>query len=367
MNAGCVELGETRRSLELETSTSDELTVTETDAASSGAWDAYVAASPRAEIYHDYRWRSLIETVFGRECHYLRACDRNDRVRAVLPLVRLKSALFGDFLVSVPYFNYGGVLADSTAARDAMIAAGVKLGRKLGVRHIELRGRAGDSLDLPVRTDKVSMVLELPATEDELFKGFTSKLRAQIRRPGKAGATSRLGGAELLTDFYRVFSRNMRDLGTPVYSPRFFEAILATFPQQARVCVVDLDGRPVAAALVLSHRNRLEIPWASSLREANPQGVNMLLYWSVLRFAIATGCRAFDFGRSSKDAGTYRFKEQWGAVPQQLLWHYWLPDGVEMPRITPDNPKYRLAIAAWQRLPVPVANTLGPYIAKNLP
>lgn len=343
------------------------ITVVDADDSLAPAWNAFVAAAPGAELYHDYRWRALIAAVFGHASLYLLARDSAGEVRGVLPLVRLRSRLFGDFLVSLPYFNYGGVLADSPSAALALTEAAGRCARDLGVAHVELRHRANAEFDWPVREDKVSMVLDLPPTEDALWKSFDSKLRAQIRRPEKAGATARFGGAELLEDFYGVFARNMRDLGTPVYPKRLFRAILAAFPKEARVCIVNLADKPVAAGLVLTHRSTMEIPWASSLREANSSSVNMMLYWTVLRAAVAAGCTRFDFGRSSKDSGTYRFKAQWGSLPEQLRWHYWLAAGRTPPQINPGNPKYRLAIALWKKLPLPVANLLGPQLVKNLP
>jgi FemAB-related protein (PEP-CTERM system-associated) len=159
----------------------------------------------------------------------------------------------------------------------------------------------------------------------------------------------------------------MRDLGTPVYSKRFFSAVLETFATEARIFLVQIGGEPAAAGLVLAHRDTLEIPWASSVRKHNATGANMLLYWSVLRFAAEGGFRIFDFGRSSKDSGTYRFKAQWGAQPQALHWHYWQARGQALPQLSPSNPKYRTAIALWKKLPLPVANALGPSIVKNLP
>jgi serine/alanine adding enzyme len=330
-------------------------------------WRAFVSAAPRAELYHDYRWRAVIEKVFGHECVYLAARDGSGRIRGVLPLVHLKSRLFGNFFVSMPYFNYGGVLADDPEVRSALLDAAAARARELGASHVELRHRAEVDVDWPARDDKVAMLLELPPSEDALWRSFSSKLRSQVRRPEKAGALCKSGGEELLGDFYSVFAQNMRDLGTPVYSRSLFAEILAAFPDEARVFVVFLAGKPSAAGFCLHQGSTMQIPWASSLREANREGVNMLLYWSVLRGALAAGCRAFDFGRSSKDSGTYRFKEQWGARPQQLLWHYWLAAGGAPPRMNPDNPKYGLAIALWKRLPLPVANFLGPRIVKNLP
>jgi FemAB-related protein (PEP-CTERM system-associated) len=343
------------------------LAVVEATDADAAAWNGFVAAAPDGELYHDYRWRPLIGEVFGHESVYLMAREGNGRVRGVLPLVRLRSRLFGDFMVSLPYFNYGGILADSPAATHALADAAGTCAQRLGVAHVELRHRARVALDWPAREDKVTMVLELPSSSDELMKGLGSKLRSQVRRPQKAGATARLGRLELLDDFYSVFSRNMRDLGTPVYPRRLFRSILETFGVEAKLAVIDLGGKAVAAGLVLTHGSTMEIPWASSLREANRSSVNMLLYWAVLEAAIAEGCTRFDFGRSSKDSGTYRFKEQWGAKPEQLLWHYWLPEGRELPKLTPSNPKYQLAIAVWKKLPLPVANLLGPHIVKSLP
>jgi FemAB-related protein (PEP-CTERM system-associated) len=237
----------------------------------------------------------------------------------------------------------------------------------MGVGHIELRHRSEPTLDWPSRNEKVAMVLDLPDTEEALWRGLGSKLRSQIRRPQKEGASVRTGSAELLTDFYVVFARNMRDLGTPVYPKHFFEALLRAFPSEAKLHVVYLNDAPVAAGFVLAHRSTLEIPWASSLRRANRAGVNMLLYWSALRDAVARGFCYFDFGRSTKESGTQRFKSQWGARTQQLLWHYWLPAGKPLPGLTPSNPRYRTAIALWRRLPVSVANVLGPHIVRHLP
>jgi FemAB-related protein (PEP-CTERM system-associated) len=351
---------------EVRSSPSATLTVVPAGTEQRAAWDAFAAANPAATIYHDYRWRTLIESLFGHQTVYLLARDATE-VRAILPLVRLKSRLFGDFMVSMPYFNYGGVASDSSGAEEAVLAEATQRAAKLGVQHIELRHRDRACLDWPSRDDKVAMTLELPSSEDELWRGFPAKLKSQIRRPGKSGAVARQGGGELVGDFYSVFARNMRDLGTPVYPRSFFEAILAAFPAEAKVFVVDYEGKPAAAGIVLAYRDTLEIPWASSLREVNSVGVNMLLYWAALRDAVARGLRRFDFGRSTRDSGTYRFKQQWGAVPTTLRWHYWLAKGSALPRLTPSNPKYRAAIGLWRRLPLPVANFVGPRIVKNLP
>lgn len=331
------------------------------------AWNDYVHRTPGAAAYHLYEWRGVVASVFGHESHYFAALDQDGRVRGVLPTVRLRSALFGDFLISMPYFNYGGIVAENAQTAGQLAQHAAQHARELGVSHLELRHSAPICSEWPVRTDKVAMYLRLPDCAEALSKQLGSKLRSQIKRPTREGATCVSGGAELLDEFYAVFARNMRDLGTPVYPRSFFAAILAAFASRTRVFVVHLKGAPVAAALVIGHRGRLEIPWASSLREANAVGVNMLLYWHVLEYACEQHFEVFDFGRSTLDAGTYRFKKQWGAQPHQLYWHYWIRGGGAPPVLNPSNPKYRLAVAAWQRLPLALANRLGPLLVRNLP
>jgi FemAB-related protein (PEP-CTERM system-associated) len=334
----------------------------------SGAeWDAYVRGAEGAAAYHAYAWRKLIRDVFGHESHYFAAHDPAGKIVGVLPLVRLRSPLFGDFMVSLPFFNYGGVLADSPAVVATLSASAAECAKGLGVSHVELRHTADLCPQWPSRTDKVTMLLPLPESAALLNKQLDAKVRSQIKRPLREGAVASHGGLELLDDYYAVFSRNMRDLGTPVYPKRFFERILQAFPQAARIHVVRLGGEPVAAGFVIGAGDTLEIPWASSLRSANAVGVNMLLYWSVLERACEAGYRQFDFGRSTRDSGTFRFKKQWGAQPKQLTWHYWLRNGGQPPQINPANPKYQLAVKVWQKLPLPVANFLGPLIVKHLP
>lgn len=340
--------------------------VSEVGSDGASQWDAFVAAHPSSSVYHAWQWREIMTREFGCQVYYLAARDAPGVWRGVLPLVRLKSMLFGDFLVSLPFFNDGGLLSDGPEADGALLGAAIGLAERLGVSHVELREqqpRAG----WPVRTDKVAMLLDLAPTPDEQWTALGSKLRAQIKRPEREGATTRFGGAELVPDFYRVFAQNMRDLGTPVYAQSLFRSIAERLPSTARLAVVYLQGQPVAAGFTLRHGDRLEIPWASSLREFNRVGVNMQLYWSVLKDAIESGVRQFDFGRSSVDAGTYKFKSQWGARPQQLYWHYWLAPGQAMPGLSPANPKFALVISLWKRLPLWAANTIGPKIVRNLP
>ena len=330
-------------------------------------WDQYVLSHPRATGYHLMAWRRVMEDVFGHATFYFTVTDEDQAVRGVLPLVFLSSRIFGRLLVSMPHVNYGGLLADTVEARDALLKTAIDLAREQRAAHIELRQSEGLGVEWPVKQHKVSMRLELPEHFEMLWEGFPSKLRSQIRRAQKAGMIVRAGREELLDGFYQVFSRNMRDLGTPVYARGVFEAILRAFPNETRICVVSMAGQPMAAGFLYGFRGGLEIVWASADRRHKQLAANMVLYSWALEYACREGCRVFDFGRSTPGEGTYRFKEQWGAKPVPLQWYYWLGHGAALPELSPQNPKFRFAIEVWKRLPVFVTKIIGPAIVRNIP
>ena len=330
------------------------------------AWNTYVANSQATSLYHRAEWKQLIFRTFGHTGFYYIAKDSLQNIIGILPLIRLNSRLFGDFMVSMPYFNYGGAVADHPAIEKKMMDVANEHAAKLGVSHIEYRDDIERS-DLPARTDKVNLILPLPRDPDELWNSFSSKLRAQIKRPYRENPFINIGREENLDEFYEVFARNMRDLGTPVYAKSFFLNILEHFPDNSFIITIKLNNKPVAAGFLLNHGNMLEIPWASTIKPINHLSINMLMYWEVLKFAISQGVESFDFGRSTIDGGTYRFKRQWGAIPKQLYWHYWLNEGEQLPALNPSNPKYALMISIWKKIPVLLTKYLGPPIVKNLP
>lgn len=328
-------------------------------------WDEYINRK-KASLYHDSRWINLIQSVFGQTSHHILASENNQIVGA-LPITQLKSFLFGNYMVSMPYFNYGGVVADSTEIAGKLISHASQLSNQLGCSHLEMRFDEEQNSELPSRTDKVTMLLDLPEDPDELWKAIGSKRRAQVKRPIREGVEFVHGGIELLDDFYYVFTQNMRDLGTPVYSKKFFQSILKTFPEQTIIAIVKLNDEAVGTGFLIGNNGTLEIPWASTLRKVNKIGVNMFLYWNILKTAIEQEYKVFDFGRSSKDAGTLRFKKQWGAVEKQLYWYYAMKDEQPIPQMNHSNAKYQLMINTWKKMPVSVCNFLGPYIVRGLP
>jgi serine/alanine adding enzyme len=334
-------------------------------------WDEYVRAHPHACVYHLSGWREVIRRSFGHECHYLMARNAAGKVVGVLPLTRINSRLFGHYMISLPYFTYGGPLADDATAESALLSSAFDIANTQGCRHVELRcqrqlpEQGGKALTL--REDKVTMLLPIADTPEGLKKQISSQRRSQIRKAEANNPVIRVGGAEVLDDFYSCFAQNMRDLGTPVYSKTFFAEMLREFPDNIVLVGVRVDGRPAGAAFLIGFRDSMEVPWVSTMREFNPMHINALLYWELLKVAQSRGHKCFDFGRSTRDAGTYQFKRQWGAQPTQLYWHYWVRPGASMPNLTPHNPKLALAVRLWKHLPVPVANTLGPWIVRDLP
>ncbi|WP_353117828.1 FemAB family XrtA/PEP-CTERM system-associated protein [Nitratidesulfovibrio sp.] len=332
----------------------------------SAAWDAYVAVASGAAGYHRMGWMRVIARAFGHKVHPLAAFE-GERIVGVLPLVFMRSRLFGRFLVSLPFVNYGGLLADTPRAAQVLVEAADTLMRTLGANSIELRHVGSPRLGLSAKSHKVTMLLDLPSQPQELWRGFKDKVRNQVRKAEKSGLTVEKGGCELLRDFYDVFAVNMRDLGTPVHGRGFFEAVMDEFPAQTRIAVVRKAGAAIAAAFCYGHGATFEVPWASSLRAHRQFCPNNLLYWECIRTACTEGFLVFDFGRSSPDSGAWRFKVQWGAREVPLSWEYLLADGAPLPDLNPSNAKFGLAIRLWRHLPVAFTRLVGPHIVRSIP
>lgn len=337
------------------------------------AWDAYVMNHPESTHCHLSVWKEIIEETYAHRGYYLFAHNGGECV-GILPLIHIKSILFGNTLVSMPYLNYGGVLSDSDEISGRLLDRAIQIASKLGasmeLRHIR---SLGDRVAIPSgsqfaeKTHKVRMLLNLPKCSDELFKSFNSKVRSQIRRPQREGMQAEIGGAELLHSFYGVLSSNMRDLGSPVHSRLFYEKILSgSNPDfDVKIGTIFYQDTAVAAGLICRFGETVEIPWASSLRLYNHYSPNMLLYWSLLEYSCKQGAQYFDFGRSSPDGGTYRFKKQWNARPDVLHWFLYGPDVDQIDSDEKEDLPGRfmsLAASAWKRLPLPVVNLIGPRI-----
>ena len=328
------------------------------------SWDAFVRARPDWTHFHLAGWRRVIERVLLHECPYLVARDAGGAITGVLPLVRVRSALFGHYLVSMPFVNYGGPLGD-VAAVVALTKRATQLADETGADLLELRCADEAPLELAHSHRKITVLLDLPSGDgDALWRSLDAKVRSQIRRPQKEGVTVRFG-ADQVDPFFAVFSHHMRDLGTPTHSRRLFHALAEEFPDSMWFGVAYLGGRPIAGGCGFRWDTQFEMTWASALREHNRIAPNMLLYWRFIEQCIGEGVRCFNFGRCTPGSGTHRFKRQWGGRDRQLWWYQRVRGRAATP--SPDDARYRWGPRLWRRLPVPVATLLGPRLVRCLP
>ncbi len=334
-------------------------------------WDSFVLANPSASPYQLFAWGEAIAKAYGHNVYNLMA-RQNGQIKAVLPMVHLKIAFFLNELVALPYCDVGNCLISDSAIEEQLLVEVLKIGQQLKTKNIQLRGQLNSinklnfSLTL-MDTHKVRMVLDLPASSEVLLHNFKSKLRSQVLKAEKNGIIFRWAGQNGVDSFYSVFCRNMRDLGSPVHSIKLFRAIMEKFGENARIGLAEFEGECIGAGLILSTNKQTAIPWASTLREYNQLAPNMLLYWNFLKFASDTGKKTFDFGRSTENEGTFRFKKQWGAKPIPLPWYFSSSSvrQVIKERNTNELSRERLA-EIWKTMPVPIANLLGPQVRKYI-
>ena len=327
-------------------------------------WSQFLFEIEAHSTYHRYEWLQALSEYSNFEI-FLFVLKVDNKIVAGVPMLFMKSLLFGKCMVSVPYVNYGGMLAHSNELTMILLEHIKEWATEEKIDFFEFRTTTS-GLKLPVKSEKCSMILPLPPTNELLEEQLNAKVRAQYKKADTYKPEVFFGGLELLDDFYKVFSQNMRDLGTPVYGKSLFKKILQEKETNAFLCVVKIYNKPTSVAFLTGYRDLLEIPWASTLRSANKYDANMWMYRMILQKAIDLGYEYFDFGRSTKHASTYKFKKQWGAQPIEHHWYYLLRSN-EMPQTNPNNPKYRLLIAMWKRLPVWVANIIGPHVVKNIP
>lgn len=331
----------------------------------SAEWDAFVASCEHGTFCHLSAWRGLLEDVLGHRTHPLAAIDETGTLDGVLPLAEVRGLVTGHYLMSLPFLNQGGPVG-SPRAQVALCRRARGLAAAARVDLLELRARHEVAAPLTRSERKITVRLGLPADAAVLWRErFRSKLRSQIRRPLAEGMEIRFG-PEQMEPFYQVFRVAMRDLGTPVLPRAWFEGIRTRLAERVVFAAVHWRGRPVAGACGFRWRDEFELTWAASLRELAPRAPNMLLYWGLIDRAIHDGLTVFDFGRCTPGGGTHAFKRQWGGTDRSLPWLQWSPrkGGGRPPA---DRPLLRFASAAWRRCPLPVADRLGPLLARRLP
>jgi FemAB-related protein (PEP-CTERM system-associated) len=338
-------------------------------------WNRFVSEASESSPYHRFEWMDAIEVAYGHKAYPL-AVEEDGSILAVLPLILMEHPLSNPLkkrtnLVSLPFCDLGGTIGSEQhqkLLRDAASDLAKQINAQLlEIRHREFKGLGFDfdRLSEDLGGQKVSMRLELESGSEKQLAAFKPKLRSQIKKAIKNGCTTVVGNTpELVDDFYYVFSRNMHLLGSPVHSKALFHAICKAYGEKAVVAVIYFEGTVTAGGIVLINSHQAAIPWASSLAEYNRLAPNMLLYWELLSHCADAGIRSFDFGRSSFGEGTFRFKKQWGAQPYLLTWENWLDQGESL-----SGPAGRLRSfieKVWRRLPLSVANVLGPLIRKHI-
>lgn len=326
------------------------------------AWNAFVDADPAGSTFHRWEWREVYRASYGHETPYLVA-HRQGTLVGVLPLVRVRSLLFGHYLVSMPFVSYGGPLGDADAQRALSAhAASMANGAKL----VELRSRQPIATTLTLSTRKITVVRDIvPGDYDATFKGFDSKLRSQVRRAEREGLSVRFG-REQAGAFHRVFSEHMRDLGSPAHGRRFFERLADALGDRAWIGVAYLGDVPVAGGFAIENGTEVEISWASALRRYQKISPNMALYGAFIRRACERGFAAFNFGRCTPGSGTHKFKQQWGSRDEPLAWYQHSTSGVAAPP-NPDQGAYGTAVKVWQRLPIAITEPLGARLIGGIP
>ncbi len=330
----------------------------------SQGWDDYVERSEEATFFHRAGWREVIGRSFGHQTYYLYA-EKNGAVTGILPLVHINSLLFGNSLCSTSFCVYGGIVADDSETATALDRKACELAAELGVDYLEMRNKSRKTPERPYKELYVTFRKELLATEEANIQAIPRKQRAMVRKGINAGLIS-------VTDddtdrFYQAYSESVRNLGTPVFSKRFFINLKDVFGDDCEILtVVDKQGQLISSVMSFYFKEEVLPYYGGGTDAARSVQGNDFMYWEVMRRAVARGCKIFDYGRSKEGTGSYRFKKHWGFEPQPLYYEFKLVNATELPDVNPLNPKYRLFIAAWKKLPLFASQTVGPWLAKDL-
>ncbi len=347
----------------LSTGSSKGCLVKRLESADAGRWDAFALSSPQATFFHRFGWSRVIQRAFGHRCHYLYA-ENAGKFAGILPLVEIKSRLFGHSLISTPFCVYGGVVAEHESVAALLRQAASSLAEELAVDYLELRNRKSAASSWPTKDLYVTFRKTIHLDHDANFKDIPRKQRAMVRKGIEAGLEADADGE--LGQFYGVYAESVRNLGTPVFAKKYFALLQEEFSDACEITVVAHGVKPVAAVMSFYFRDEVLPYYGGSTAAGRDMKANDFMYWAVMQRAVERGVRLFDYGRSKRDTGSYHFKKHWGFEPEPLHYEYYLARAKTLPDVSPVNPKYRFFIKAWQHLPLPVSRTIGPWIARGL-
>ncbi len=337
--------------------------IQELTSADEDRWDEFVEHCPDATFFHKAGWKAVLEQAYGHPTLFLYA-ERDGDIEGVLPLAHINSLLFGNTLVSTPFCVYGGVAAISEDAASALLDAACEHAERLGVDALELRSRTPSGRQWPSKDLYVTFRKEIDPDPEVNLKAIPRKQRAMVRKGINAGLTGEAdNGWQRL---YRVYSESVRNLGTPVFPAKYFRILREVFGADCDVLMIQHEGRDVAGVLSFYFRDEVLPFYGGSIAQARALKANDFMYWELMRRSAEQGIKIFDYGRSKTGTGSYSFKKNWGFTPEPLHYEYYLVKSDKVPEINPMNPKYQLFIKAWKRLPVPLANLIGPLLSRNL-
>lgn len=342
----------------------DQLRIQTLQSEDHARWDAFVQQCPDATFFHRAGWQTVIESAFHHQTHFLYA-EQQGELLGVLPLAHINSRLFGNALTSLPFCVYGGVASENDKAKQALIEAAQALSRELSVDYLELRNRQPSGLQGWLSKD-LHVTFRKPISEDEEANmlAIPRKQRAMIRKGIKAGLVSRLD--DDVDGFFNMYAESVRNLGTPVFARHYFQILREVFAHDCDIVTITHQDQAVSSVMNFYFRDEVLPYYGGGTSKARAVAANDFMYWEVMRRASERGCRTFDYGRSKKGTGAYSFKKNWGFEPEPLYYEFDLVNATELPDINPLNPKYRLFINMWKRLPLPVSKLVGPMLSRNL-
>ena len=334
------------------------------DHGSAKHWDDFVFACPDATFFHRAAWQNIIKDVFHHATYFFYAEDAGE-IQGVLPLAHVNSRLFGNSLVALPFAVYGGVAANSAEATLALEDEAQKLAKKLGVDHLEFRNMKPQHTEWPTQDLYVTFRKEILPDVEANMLAIPRKQRAMVRKGIKNGLKSTVDRSS--DRFFKLFADNVHRHGTPAMPKRYFDTLLHVFGKDCEVLTVTVpDGQLLSSVLSFYFRDEVLPYYAGDDESARHLAANDFKYWELMRRACERGCKLFDYGRSKEGTGPYAFKKNWGFEPQPLYYEYCLYKRDAIPQNNPNNPKYKFFIAAWRRMPLGLANWLGPHIVRNL-
>ena len=341
----------------------EAVTVRVFEAGDQPRWNAYVTQHPEATFFHRAEWRDVLRKAFGHPTRYLLA-ERDGELCGVLPLAHVKSLIFGNALVSTPFCVYGGIVADDPTAHDALTADACALARNLGVQHLEMRNLKRRHPEWPCKDLYVTFRKPIQPQSEANLAAIPRKQRAMVRKGIQKGLVTELDKTP--ERHYALYSESLRNLGTPVFARKYLDVLCETFGSDCEIRTVVSDGNAVASVLSFYFRDEVLPYYGGGSAAARGVAGNDFMYWAVMEAARERGVKIFDYGRSKRGTGAFEFKEHWGFEPQPLFYEYYLVKAQSLPNLSPTNPKYKRAIALWQRLPLPLTQLIGPSAARWL-